>query len=285
MEGHVWRIVCELLPQAQTNDGRVKCDLRSVLMLLLWSALNDRPRRWALEPSNWRFTPRPKHFISEGQLSRRARQQGVLNAMNRILSILSERLAELNATTSSLAFADGSCVAVGGASGDPDAKAGRGVGGFSRGYKIHLVSGEIGEIYGLRITPLNVYEGHPLIEMASQLPKKIKRIFADGNYDSSRIPKALQSNGIQLIAPVKLGFVGRRGDPGRIASLDYLNSPRGKRHFRKRDAIERLFGNLKSLSFGLQGLPSWVRRLHRVKRWITAKLIFYLANKIQKRLK
>ena len=114
MEGHVWRIVCELLPQAQTNDGRVKCDLRSVLMLLLWSALNDRPRRWALEPSNWRFTPRPKHFISEGQLSRRARQQGVLNAMNRILSILSERLAELNATTSSLAFADGSCVAVGG---------------------------------------------------------------------------------------------------------------------------------------------------------------------------
>lgn len=280
MEGHVWRIVSELLPAAQTNDGRLKCDLRTVLMILLWSALNDRPRRWALDEANWRFSPMPNQFISEGQLSRRARQRDVLNELNRILHKLSQHLAELY-PKSSLAFADGSTVAVGGASGDPDAKAGRGVGGFSRGYKIHLISGEFGEILNFRITPLNVYEGYPLIEMAPELQPNIKRVFADGNYDSSRIHKALQSTGIQLIAPVKLGRVGRRADPGRIASHRYLNSPRGKHHFKKRDNIERLFGNLKSLSFGLQGLPSWVRRLHRVKIWITAKLIFYLASRFQ----
>ena len=75
MEGHVWRIVSELLPEAEVNDGRVKCDLRTVVMILLWSTLNDRPRCWALRENNWRFSPASRqNFISEGQLSRRARQ-------------------------------------------------------------------------------------------------------------------------------------------------------------------------------------------------------------------
>ena len=92
MEGHVWRIVCNELPRPQSNDGRVHCDMRSVLMILLWSALNDRPRRWALEKGNWRFAPRPKALLSEGQLSRRARSPEVIRALNRIIKTLSHRL-------------------------------------------------------------------------------------------------------------------------------------------------------------------------------------------------
>jgi hypothetical protein len=282
MEGHAWRIVCELLPASQTNDGRVKCDLRTVLMILLWSALNDRPRCWALRSETWRFRTRPEQFISEGQLSRRARQKIVQRALDRILVQLGTILDANISKPSSLAFADGSPVLVGGASTDPDAKSGRAVKGFGRGYKIHLVYGENGELHGHRITSLNANEGRQLKEMSAELPSHIKRIFADGSYDSGTVHRKLCDCSIRLVAPVKNGRVGRRQDPFRLASLKYLNSPRGKHHFKKRGAIERFFGALKSLTFGLQGLPSWVRRLHRVKRWITAKLIFFQANRLQR---
>ena len=112
---------------------------------------------------------------------------------NRIIEKLNDRLKILSPQHSALAFVDGSPVPVGGASSDPDAKAGRAVGGFSRGYKIHLVYGEYGEIHNFRITSMNVYEGHPLMEMAPELPKSIKRIFADGNYDSAKIHHALKT--------------------------------------------------------------------------------------------
>lgn len=282
MEGHVWRIVCEFLPEPHTNDGRVKCDLRTILMMLLWSTLNDRPRSWALRPENWRFSPRPKQFISEGQFSRRAKQAQVQCALNRILQRLGEVLQTDTVKPSRLAFVDGSPVLVGGASGDPDAKAGRAVKGFGRGYKIHLVFGETGELHGLRITSLNANEGKQLSEMAAELPSHLKRIFADGSYDSGDVHRVLDHYGIKLIAPVKKGRVGRRQDPFRIAARDYLQSPRGKNQFKKRNAIERFFGALKSHTFGLQGLPSWVRRIHRVRRWITSKIILFLACKIHK---
>ena len=282
MEGHVWRIVCELLPSSQTNDGRVKCDLRSVLMILLWSALNGRPRCWGLQEENWHYEPRPARFISEGQLSRRARQVQVQRQLDQILARLNDRLQARSGCLSRLAFVDGSPVLVGGASGDPDAKPGRAVGGFGRGYKIHLVHGQYGEIHSWRVTPLNANEGKQLTIMAADLPPDLERVFADGSYDSKTVHRELDRYGIQLIAPVRFGRVGRRRDPFRLRALQYLNSPRGKHQFKKRNAIEQFFGALKSWSLGLQGLPSWVRRLHRVRLWITCKLIFWLANRWRK---
>ena len=279
MEGHVWRIVCELLPESQTNDGRVKCDLRSVLMILLWAALNGQTRGWALRPENWRFSPRPSQFISEGQLSRRARQSQVQRQLDRIWAQLNDRLRAAVAKESVLAFADGSPVLVGGASGDPDARPGRAVKGFGRGFKIHLVYGENGEIHGFRITSLNANEGKQLSKMAGDLPNHIQRIFADGSYDSGAVHRALDQYDIQLIAPPRHKRVGRRQDPFRLRAFRYLNSPRGKHEFKKRNAIERFFGALKSWSLGLQGLPSWVRGLDRVQKWITCKLIFWLAHR------
>jgi hypothetical protein len=39
-----------------------------------------------------------------------------------------------------------------------------------------------------------------------------------------------------------------------------------------RRQVERFFGNLTSFAGGLGPLPSWVRTLPRVERWIQAKL-------------
>ena len=48
MEGRVWKTVCRFLPKSETLDDRTYADERAVLMCLLWSALNDKPRNWAL---------------------------------------------------------------------------------------------------------------------------------------------------------------------------------------------------------------------------------------------
>jgi hypothetical protein len=250
-------------------------------MILLWSALNDRPRCWALDEANWRFDERPEHLLSEGQLSRRVRDRDVLRQFRRILERLNETLGKFSPRQARTAIADGSPLPVGGASSDPDARAGRAARGMARGYKLHLVSGEFGAIFDFRITAMNTYEGHPLVDMLQRVPATIARVVADGNYDSSPIHRACDARDMRFIAPVKNNRVGRRNCPFRKSALKYLNTPRGIHEFRKRANIERLFGQLKSSRFGLQGLPSWVRRLPRVKLWVIAKLIFYSANRIR----
>ena len=40
-----------------------------------------------------------------------------------------------------------------------------------------------------------------------------------------------------------------------------------------RKAIERYFGHATIFGGGLASLPAWVRRQHRVKRWLWAKLL------------
>jgi hypothetical protein len=41
----------------------------------------------------------------------------------------------------------------------------------------------------------------------------------------------------------------------------------------QRRAIERYFGHATIFGGGLAPLPAWVRRHHRVKRWLWAKLL------------
>ena len=45
-----------------------------------------------------------------------------------------------------------------------------------------------------------------------------------------------------------------------------------------RDQIERIFSALTCFGGGLTPLASWVRRLDRVTRWVTAKIAIYHAR-------
>ncbi len=56
----------------------------------------------------------------------------------------------------------------------------------------------------------------------------------------------------------------------------------GEAFYKRRDAIERFFGQLSAFGGGLAPLPAWVRRLERVERWITAKVIIYHARWLAK---
>lgn len=47
---------------------------------------------------------------------------------------------------------------------------------------------------------------------------------------------------------------------------------------RQRDRIERVFAALTGAGDGLKGLPTWVRRLNRVRNWVTVKFVLYHAR-------
>jgi hypothetical protein len=65
--------------------------------------------------------------------------------------------------------------------------------------------------------------------------------------------------------------------PARLRCIELLESDApnqfGTELYALRGNIERDLGHLCSFGGGLQGLPSWVRRPHRVVRWVIAKLI------------
>jgi hypothetical protein len=49
----------------------------------------------------------------------------------------------------------------------------------------------------------------------------------------------------------------------------------GKALYRCRDDVERCFGWLTNHAGGLPPLPNWVRREHRIRCWVQAKLIIH----------
>ena len=49
-------------------------------------------------------------------------------------------------------------------------------------------------------------------------------------------------------------------------------------HKRERLVIERFFGALATPASGLYTLPPWIRRRHRVRTWVAAKLAIYSAR-------
>ncbi len=72
----------------------------------------------------------------------------------------------------------------------------------------------------------------------------------------------------------------RRMGPQRRFAID-LHQHLGKGYrvlLDMRDQVERIFSALTGFGGGLTTLPSWVRRLDRVSRWVTAKIAIYHAR-------
>jgi hypothetical protein len=77
--------------------------------------------------------------------------------------------------------------------------------------------------------------------------------------------------------------------PDRVRAIDMLEPPArvngfGPSLYRLRTDIERAFAQLACFGGGLATLPPWVRRIGRVRRWVTAKLLINAARiRIQRR--
>jgi hypothetical protein len=171
---------------------------------------------------------------------------------------------------------DGKPLPVGGNSKDGDARFGRGAATIQKGYKLHAVWGSGPLPIAWALAPLSTSEKTLARELIPTLPAG-GYLLADSEYDCAPLYDLAAKAGYQLVAEKRwkgrTGLGHRRQSPHRLRSIQLLRSRFGHDLFQVRPAIERCFGNCTSFGGGLSPLPAWVRRFHRVRNWVHAKLL------------
>jgi hypothetical protein len=244
-----------------------------VLLVLLWAILHDRPRSWACDPVNWSTTTlRPARIPSDATVSRQLRRLPAQVLMR----ALTERLRGRR-DPSLIHIIDGKPLPVGGASTDPDARVGRGAGLKAKGYKLHAVWAGRPMPEAYRVEPLNACETKVAEALLPELAGGGGYLLGDGEYDANPVYAAAGAAGLQLLAPREDPEAGPghiRQSPYRLRAIELLRTRFGQEVLALRRRVEGSFGNLVSFGGGLGGgPPPWVRRLHRVRAWVWAKLL------------
>lgn len=253
---------------------------RLIVLLHIWCVWHDRPRCFICDRTHLRPWLRPRRLPSYSQFCRRLHSRRVVALIDQSCRVLVQTLTP----TGPVRALDGKALAVSENSRDPDARKGRGVGGFARGYKLHARCGTQGVFEAAEVTPLNA--GETVVardRLLADLPPGT-RVLADGNYDSDRLHRCIDALGSRLLTPLK----GHARSPHRVR---YMSAARRhllaawdadpdacRRQLRPRGCIERAFANLSNFGGGLTHLPPWARTLPRVRLWVMAKLIVYHAR-------
>lgn len=264
-----------------------------IAMMYFWSVLHDRPLRWAVDRDAYGRLFRPRQLPSRSQFCRRVDSP----RFQRLLMMIHQELTgALDPDDGGLL--DGKPLLVGVASRDKDAARGRVMGGFGKGYKLHLWATRDRRIGLWSLMPLNIGEQPVAERLIAQMPEFSSRALTlgDGNYDSQRLYRALEARqggllakprGLDLQQPELWRLEqqtrhpkSKPDDPARIASLAiWKERPEvGVLAYRARIHVEGTLSNLCSFGGGLGGLPPWVRGLKRVRRWVGAKIILYHAR-------
>jgi Transposase DDE domain len=274
MERELWPRLYRLLQEAGATVRQKDVTYQPALIVtvLLWAALHDRPVNWACQPQNWSSTTlRPVQLPSASTMSRRLRSLAVAA----VLRALEDRLRE--AEPPGLIHAiDGKPLTVGGLSHDPDARNGHGAGKLAKGYKLYALWGRrpMPEAWSVNALKVNEAREAPGLFASAGVTGYV---LGDNQYDSSELYDAAAAHGLRLLAARKDPEAGiSRGhyqSPERLRAIETLKRPFGAELFALRGRIEGRFGNATSFAGGLAPLPSWVRRAHRVVRWVWAKLI------------
>jgi len=278
MERELWPRLYHLIMEAGASFrlSDVTFQPHIVLLVFFWAALHDRPVCWACDRRNWSTTvPMPAALPSASTMSRRLRR--VDTAM--LMRIVVEKIrAEGDETL--IASIDGKPLPVGGASGDPEARCGRGAGLLAKGYKLFAVWSGRPAPETFRVYPMNRSEDKVAVELMSELHGG-GYILGDGEYDSSPLFDAAGAAGYQLLAPrehPEAGLGHHYQSPYRLRCIELMHSTFGRGVYRLRRDIERAFGGLTSFGGGLSPLPAWVRHQDRVWMWTAAKLVINAAR-------
>lgn len=244
-----------------------------IVMVHLWAVLHERPTSWACCRINWPKGLWPRGRLpSQPTMSRRLRTTEV----QRLLSVIEQYLVQLRQATF-VSIVDGKPLTVGAYSKDRDSAWGPVGRSYAKGYRLHAVYGPAPLPLAWEIAPMNVREP----EVATRLIPAFHGggyVLGDKAYDSNPLHDVALAAGCQLVTARKLPETGlghRRQSPGRLRCIALLQNDFGKVLYQYRDDIERCFGWLTSHACGLSPLPSWVRREHRVRLWIQAKLIIH----------
>ncbi len=241
-----------------------------ILIVYLWSVLNDRPVSWAADKTNWPYYWQKKIKIPDGStISRRMKTAST----QRLLADLESEINHCQ-HPSICRFIDAKPLAIGGCSKDPDAGYGHAAGCKAKGYKFYAIGDLRQGFVSWDIRPMQ----HNEATVAMDLIKKVDiegYIVGDTAYDANKLFDAAMANNLSLITIKRKGGLGHRPQSsGRLNSIEILKRNFGQGLIDARRCIEQMFAQLTNLSFGLKPLPNWVRTLKRVKNWVRAKLIF-----------
>jgi hypothetical protein len=293
MDREQWRIVLDAIKRAAREVAKLHPPVRRpkfadwlVVAMYLWAVAHDRPQGWACVRSHDSSAFRPrKPLPSVSQFNRRVAGEQARLILERVHR---ELAGELTATA--LSYLDGKPLTVGVASKDPDAAKGHVMGGWAKGYKLHAWMTEDRRLPLWCVTPLNVHEvpvARLLVGQVTQLSQRSLTL-ADRNYDAHDLHKDLHARDGRLLVnpkgpatmaerhPVTLRQMGAARRE-LVAAQDRCPSLL-RMVLRQRVNAEGILGNLCGYGGGLTGLPPWVRRLHRVRRWVGGKIILYHAK-------
>lgn len=163
------------------------------------------------------------------------------------------------------------------------------MGRTSAGYKLHAVCSAAGSPMpeAFAVTTLNVCEK----QMAARLIRRVGDaggfgyLLADAHYDASWLFDVCRHHH-QLVCP--------RAKPGTAEGHHYVSAHRrraiamlevpravngfGHELYEQRTGIERDFSQMVCFGAGLGPLPTWVRRIWRVRHWVINKLLINAAR-------
>lgn len=260
-----------------------------IVRVHLWSTLRDRPTCWGCDKRNWVQAACPKALPNQCTMSRRMKRSD----FDRFLQCVGHRLngggpQALKNVLVQLRIVDGKALELPNHTTDCDAKWGRGASRVSVGYKLHVIWSATQRPMpdAFVITSLNRCEKR----MAGRMIKRVKGhgyLLGDAHFDASWLFDRCKKHGHQLLCPRAKPNTGRGGhyqSPDRLRAIDLLEPPAnlndfGPSLYRHRTIIERRHAAMVSFGGGIAiTLPSWVRRIWRVRRWITAKLLINAAR-------
>lgn len=267
---------------AQRRRPREQYTDATIVLIHYWAVLSTQTHAWACDPSRWPLRLPPGGLPSPSRFSRRInspRVRALLDELEAAIAAIDPVPADRLVTLS----VDARPLVIGSHSHDPHAGYGRAAGGKGRGYKFFSITDDIGRTVAWRLGPMNKDER----EMARRMLRDLAQtghlcgyLLGDKNFDSNDLFAQARAAGLQLAAPRRHGpgkGLGHRvQDPGRLRCRDLLEntvSEFGRDLHHRRGAIERSYGLAACTPELLTQLPPWVRRRHRVERWVQAKVV------------
>jgi hypothetical protein len=282
MERELWPIISRLITRLdrQHHQGQCRHSVGRIVRVYLWAALHDRPVYWACNRRNWAGVRPPVHLPDQSTMSRRLRQPNTQEMIDQLIQHLAQ-----DASGALLYYLDGKPLPVAKHSCDRDATIGRGAGGFQKGYKLHAIYAENNRPIACHVAPMNVDERVVAKQMIEQTELGEGYLLADANYETNPLYDQTAGAGRVLVTPRRFRNAkglgqSRQHSPHRIAMLARMKEPRSfvRDLLQLRKRVETRFAHLTNFGAGLTHLPPWVRRLHRVRLYVNAKLIIRLAK-------
>lgn len=286
MERELWQAVIWALKRLpRRRPIKAVYDNHAVLAVALWAAMHDRSISWACQRSNWPVQAWRRALPDQSTMSRRLRDPVLLEELERLVAIVQRRTLGCG----SILIVDGKPLAVSEFTADPEAITGWGAGRHAKGYKLHALIDDARRLLAWEVRPMKDSEQAVACELVVRasvrgvLPRGMT-LLGDANYDSRHLYNAAAEAGIRLVAPRRTPGAGVGQYPPshehRLAAIALLEHDQAAADaFKQRRAgIERYFGTLATVGGGLHALPAWVRRIHRVRTWVGAKLVLFTAR-------